>query len=103
MEDLFVQCLIFLRKKKKKETEKEDGQLHRDSCFNLVFLFLSVSLILPVQPDAHIPVFYWMLDLRVIDRQSGGLSCEAVRSFNMHNDQQQLSLLHVCESREEKR
>ncbi len=74
--------------------KEEDGQLHRDSCFNLVFP--SVNLILPVQPNAHIALFYWMLDLRVIDRQSDGLSCEAVRSFNMHNDQQQLSQSVAC-------
>lgn len=75
---------------------KEDGQLHRDSWYNLVFPFPSVSLIRPVQPDAHITLFHWMLDLRVIDRQSGGLSCEAVQSFNMHNDQQQLSQSVGC-------
>lgn len=76
--------------------KEEDGQLHRDSCFNLVFLFPSVNLVLPVQPDAHITLFYWMLDLRVTDRQSDRLSCDAVRSFNMHNDQQQLSQSVAC-------
>lgn len=76
--------------------KEEDGQLHRDSCFNLVFLFPSINLILPVQPDAHIALLYWMLDLTVIDRQSNGLSCEAVRFVNMHNDQQQLSQSVAC-------
>eukprot|EP00064_Thunnus_orientalis_P002450 superscaffoldBa00000180_g2457 len=56
----------------------------------------SACLILPVQPAAHIALFYWMLDLRVIDRQSDGLSCEAVQSFNMHNIQQQLNQSVAC-------
>lgn len=68
--------------------KNKDGQLHKDFCFNLVFLFL-----LPFRQShcAHAALGYCMLYLRLIDKQSAGLSCEAVWPFNMYNDQQQLS------------
>lgn len=89
LEDLFFKCLSFLWRR------RTDNYTRIPAIISSFSFRLSISSGL-CSPDAHIVLFYWMVDLRVIDRQSDGLSCEAVRSFNMHNDQQQLSQSVAC-------